>query len=544
MRRLTFPGALLALAALLIVVPGASAAQRWASATSSATSGTCTALAPCRLDYAVEGAASGDEVVVAAGTYMLDRGLTIGAAIVVRGEGRPYITGSRSWETTLSVEAGATVRHLALEATGGDADALTIKDGALVEDVVATSAAGDGAKVVGDPGVTVLRDSVVVTGASAAALKLRDGSSGGDVAIRNVTAYAVVGSGIGVRCETTVGRSTIVNSIIRGASADVDASRSGAADGDGEGACSATHSHLRTGASPGLSAGAGISGAAPLLRDPAAGDFRPLPGSPTIDAGSSDPLLGPADPDGHRRTLGAAPDTGAFEYAPPAAGTQAPPGDGVAAAPEPPPTAADPSAAGPTELPPLPPGVDPPVLGRSVVLAPRRGTVLVRPPGARRYVRLGAVGDLPLGTIIDARRGAVRLSTALDAGHQTATFHGGRFEVRQPRSGRGLTDLVLRGGDFSRCRTRAAAPLARAAAKRRAKAIRRLWGRDRGGRFRTRGRTSVATVRGTAWLTEDRCEGTLTRVTEGAVHVRDVQRGGKARLVRAGRRLLVAKRRR
>jgi hypothetical protein len=70
------------------------------------------------------------------------------------------------------------------------------------------------------------------------------------------------------------------------------------------------------------------------------------------------------------------------------------------------------------------------------------------------------------------------------------------------------------------------------------------WGRDRGGRFRTRGRTSVATVRGTAWLTEDRCEGTLTRVTEGAVHVRDVQRGGKARLVRAGRRLLVAKRRR
>ena len=42
-----------------------------------------------------------------------------------------------------------------------------------------------------------------------------------------------------------------------------------------------------------------------------------------------------------------------------------------------------------------------------------------------------------------------------------------------------------------------------------------LVGRDHGGRSRTHRRNSHATVRGTRWLVEDRCDGTLTRVTRG-----------------------------
>ena len=57
--------------------------------------------------------------------------------------------------------------------------------------------------------------------------------------------------------------------------------------------------------------------------------------------------------------------------------------------------------------------------------------------------------------------------------------------------------------------------------------------RDRGGRFRTHGRQSQATVRGTRWVTIDRCDGTLTRVTEGAVVVRTYRTGRRA-VVRAG----------
>jgi hypothetical protein len=50
------------------------------------------------------------------------------------------------------------------------------------------------------------------------------------------------------------------------------------------------------------------------------------------------------------------------------------------------------------------------------------------------------------------------------------------------------------------------------------------WAKDQHGRFRTRGRNSVATVRGTRWLTRETSAGTLTRVAEGAVEVRDTRR--------------------
>ena len=61
------------------------------------------------------------------------------------------------------------------------------------------------------------------------------------------------------------------------------------------------------------------------------------------------------------------------------------------------------------------------------------------------------------------------------------------------------------------------------AAGRRKWSRRRLWGNGHG-RFRTRGRHGTATVRGTCWLTEDRCDGTLVRVKRGLVEVRDLER--------------------
>ena len=52
-----------------------------------------------------------------------------------------------------------------------------------------------------------------------------------------------------------------------------------------------------------------------------------------------------------------------------------------------------------------------------------------------------------------------------------------------------------------------------------AKKKRRLWG-DGKGKFRTKGKHSAATVVGTKWLVEDRCNGTLTKVRKGRVRVR------------------------
>jgi hypothetical protein len=145
----------------------------------------------------------------------------------------------------------------------------------------------------------------------------------------------------------------------------------------------------------------------------------------------------------------------------------------------------------------------------------------------------------------DTRRGRVALTSANRRGRrQTGRFGGGIMQVRQPRRARGRVDVFMRGGNFRACgrarhRRRAGGSVVASASGRRR--VRRLWGRDRGGRFRTHGRHSHATVRGTRWLTIDRCDGTLTIVREGAVVVRDLARRRRV-LVTAGHRYLARKR--
>jgi len=74
-------------------------------------------------------------------------------------------------------------------------------------------------------------------------------------------------------------------------------------------------------------------------------------------------------------------------------------------------------------------------------------------------------------------------------------------------------------------------------ARRKKPKTRSLWAHDNHGRYRTRGQNSVATVRGTTWVTQERCDGTLTRVIHGAVVVKDRHTRGKV-VVRAGHRFL------
>jgi hypothetical protein len=181
----------------------------------------------------------------------------------------------------------------------------------------------------------------------------------------------------------------------------------------------------------------------------------------------------------------------------------------------------------------------PPELGQSVGVATQGGSVLVRLPGSSRAVTLSDAASVPVGSILDARRGTVTLSSALPGDHrQSGTFHGGLFEVRQPAGAHGMTELVLR-GPLPSCTGGGGARAAAASARRPPRA---LWGRDDHGRFRTRGSNSVATVRGTAWYVEDRCDGTLTRVSKGSVSVRDLRRrrtvivdAGKSYLARSAR---------
>ena len=171
---------------------------------------------------------------------------------------------------------------------------------------------------------------------------------------------------------------------------------------------------------------------------------------------------------------------------------------------------------------PLPPPIGPaqpprPELGETVIVEPAGGRVLVRLPGEENFVNLRTLQVIPIGSLIDARRGKTLLSSVRDRGGsvQQGHFSQGLFQVRQRRSERYLTELVLRGkvGPCPRG-TRASAA---------ARSSRRLWGNGNG-RFRTRGRYSSGAVRGTRWLVADTCKGTLTVVRRGRVAVRDFTR--------------------
>jgi hypothetical protein len=176
--------------------------------------------------------------------------------------------------------------------------------------------------------------------------------------------------------------------------------------------------------------------------------------------------------------------------------------------------------------------VAPPVLGQSVNVDVRSGKVLVKVPGTTGYVPVSDLTALPVGSLLDTRDGSITLRTALPGGKtQAAIFHGGLFEIRQPKNAGGLTELVLRGA-LTGCAS-AGARVAATSKKKKRKPPRRLWGSDSKGKFRTRGGSSVATVRGTSWYVEDRCDGTLTRVSKGSVSVYD--RGRKRTVIlRAG----------
>jgi CSLREA domain-containing protein len=196
-----------------------------------------------------------------------------------------------------------------------------------------------------------------------------------------------------------------------------------------------------------------------------------------------------------------------------------------------------------------------PAIARTFNVEPVRGRVRVGIPGGAaaarrgsaaqkgvRFVPLEEARQVPVGSYFDVRQGTVRIRSATGTGRRTqqGDFVGALFQMLQRRAGRerGLTEARLKGASFRSCQARGAgAPTDQRHLSRRT--VRRLRANARG-RFRTRGRYSAATVRGTEWTTTDRCDGTLTSVKRGRVVVRDfrltrtiVVRAGKSYLARA-----------
>jgi hypothetical protein len=181
---------------------------------------------------------------------------------------------------------------------------------------------------------------------------------------------------------------------------------------------------------------------------------------------------------------------------------------------------------------------EPPVNGESVSVAVVKGKVATKCRGETRFTTVRAEDLIDVGCQVDARAGTVKLTSAKGrAGSQSANFDSGIFRVSQ-QSGRDETVLSLT--EPLKCRSSRSL---RAGSISAGRSVRRLWGRGKG-KFKTKGSKGSATVRGTEWLVEDRCDGTtLFRVKSGVVAVRDFAKKKTIRL-KAGKSYVAGKKKR
>ena len=188
------------------------------------------------------------------------------------------------------------------------------------------------------------------------------------------------------------------------------------------------------------------------------------------------------------------------------------------------------------------PAPPPPVLGQKINVKPVSGRVFILV--GTKLVPLTDAQQIPSGATLDTRAGSLQLTTAATKGHkrETGTFGGAIFKLTQARSG--LTNLKLAEGafkgapTFATCKAHKAGESSASAAA--AKKTLQLLHASAKGKFRTSGRYSAATVRGTKWTIADRCDGTLTRdivhsvvVTDFVRHRTIVLHAGQSYLARA-----------
>jgi hypothetical protein len=198
------------------------------------------------------------------------------------------------------------------------------------------------------------------------------------------------------------------------------------------------------------------------------------------------------------------------------------------------------SVAGFAGLPPIPP----PVLRASADVAPVGGTVLLRVPHGSAFLPLSSAENVPMGSTIDATNGTVEITVALpDGATQTGDFYDGEFVVTQAADGR--VTATLTGGSFKGCPTPRKSSKHRKAVIRLAGAkktattvVRKLWGSAHG-TFTTSARSGSASVLGTIWLTEDRCDGSYFKVTKDTIAVTAFAHPKKRHNLKQGQSILI-----
>jgi IPT/TIG domain len=177
----------------------------------------------------------------------------------------------------------------------------------------------------------------------------------------------------------------------------------------------------------------------------------------------------------------------------------------------------------------------PPVLGHSEDVRPVSGTVFIKGPNGQ-FIPLTGATQIPSGAVVDALHGTLAITTALPgaggahdaaakgkkAKTQSGNFGGAIFKITQAHNGLATLSIVegaFKGApSYATCQAhKAGDPKATAAST----STLQLLHASAHGKFRTKGRYSAATVRGTTWTIADRCDGTLTHDITHSVAVTD-----------------------
>jgi len=143
----------------------------------------------------------------------------------------------------------------------------------------------------------------------------------------------------------------------------------------------------------------------------------------------------------------------------------------------------------------------------------------------RAFVPLTEARQIPVGSILDTTAGVVGITTATTASAkgkvQSGDFGAGIFKLLQQRRQRGLTEMDIIDNHSARQLCATQGKKARIAASHPSRKVLGRLTANSHGHFTARGQYSAATVRGTTWSVQNRCDGTLTRVVRGVVSVRD-----------------------
>jgi hypothetical protein len=293
--------------------------------------GDCSQAGPCTLQQAMSSAHQDDLVIVGPGQYTITSTLPVRFGINIQGqEGGPLpdlVFALPTGADGFSLEGYATLTRLKLSRSVGTGNVVEVDGANVVLDAVDIEDSSNQSHCVNvDDGPLTLRNSLLhMTGSQSAAVY----SNGPSMHLRGDTLIAPSNDSDGVDEITGSGTASVDvrSTIVRAGNHDFDV-QSGA---PGTTTVTVDHSNYQpnhivvggTGTAQFVGNGDPTNQLSvdPKFVDAAAGNFREAPGSPTIDAGVADALSGTNDLDGNPRTLGAAPDIGAYEFVPQTAGT-------------------------------------------------------------------------------------------------------------------------------------------------------------------------------------------------------------------------------